>query len=98
MSLSEPSARSRDELEAQIVARAWSDEAFRARLQSDPRAAVAEVTGIVVPQSIEIGVVEETAEKAYLVIPLNRVAIAEDQLDAVSGGAEACSYGSSGAY
>jgi Nitrile hydratase, alpha chain len=88
--MSEAALPTRDELEAQIIARAWSDEAFRERLQGDPRAAVAEVTGVVVPESIQIKVLEETPEKAYLVIPLNRVAIADEQLD-VAGGMD---YGS----
>jgi hypothetical protein len=55
--MSEASARTRDELEAQIVARAWADEDFRARLRSDPRAAVAEETGVDIPESIEVEVV-----------------------------------------
>ena len=38
------------------------------------------------PEGIQIEVLEETAEKAYLVIPVNRVAISEEQLDAASGG------------
>jgi Nitrile hydratase, alpha chain len=91
--MSQAAAPTRRELEAQIVARAWSDEAFRERLQADPRAAVAEVTGVVVPESIEIEVLEETPQKGYLVIPLNRVVIAEDQLDALSGGVVACGVG-----
>jgi Nitrile hydratase, alpha chain len=95
--VSEASARTRDELEAQIVARARSDETFRERLKADPRAAVADVTGVVVPESIQIEVLEETPEQAYLVIPLNRIAIAEDQLDAVSGGAESCTGWTTGA-
>jgi Nitrile hydratase, alpha chain len=77
---------SRSELEAKIVVRAWADEDFRERLRSDPHGAVAEETGVRVPGFIEIEVLEETPERAYLVIPLNRVAIAEDELDAVSGG------------
>jgi Nitrile hydratase, alpha chain len=84
--MSEAAGRTRDELEAQIVARAWADEAFRERLKADPHAAVAEETGVNVPKSIEIEVLEETPENAYLVIPLNRVAISEDRLDAVTGG------------
>jgi hypothetical protein len=31
-------------------------------------------------------VLEETPEKAYLVIPLNRVAISDEQLDVAEGG------------
>jgi Nitrile hydratase, alpha chain len=85
--MTEAALPTRDELEAQIIARAWSDEVFREQLQTDPRAAVAEVTGVVVPESVQIEVLEETPEKAYLVIPLNRVAIADEQLD-VAGGVE----------
>jgi len=84
--MSEAPARTRDELEAQIVARAWADEAFRERLKTDPHAAVAEETGFLIPEAIEVEVVEETPEKGYLVIPLNRVAISEEQLEAASGG------------
>jgi hypothetical protein len=79
-------APTRRELEAKVVARAWADEDFRERLRTDPHGAVAEETGIRVPESIEIEVLEESPEKGYLVIPLNRVAISEDELDAVSGG------------
>ena len=75
----------RRELEAQVVARAWADEGFRERLRADPRGAVAEVTGVVVPESVEIEVVEETPEKGYLVIPVNRVAISDEQLDVAAG-------------
>jgi hypothetical protein len=91
--MSEASARTRDELEAQIVARAWADEGFRERLRADPHAAVAEVTGVAVPESIEIEVLEETPEKGYLVIPLNRVEISDEELDVAGGGysnPEAC--------
>jgi Nitrile hydratase, alpha chain len=83
--MSEATLPTRHQLEAQIVARAWSDDAFRERLKTDPRAAVAEVTGVDVPQSIQIEVLEETPEKGYLVIPLNRVAIADEQLDVAGG-------------
>jgi hypothetical protein len=44
--MSEAAAPSRRELEAQVVARAWADEGFRERLRADPRAAVAEETGV----------------------------------------------------
>jgi Nitrile hydratase, alpha chain len=84
--MSEAAAPTRDELEAQVVARAWADEAFRERLRTDPHAAVAEVTGVNVPESIEIQVLEETPEKGYLVIPLNRVEISDEQLDVAGGG------------
>ena len=84
--MSEAAASTRRDLEAKLVARAWADEGFRERLRTDPHAAVAEETGIEVPGSIQLEVLEETPEKAYLVIPVNRVEISEEQLDAASGG------------
>jgi hypothetical protein len=77
---------SRRDLEDRIVARAWADEDFRERLKADPHAAVAEETGITVPEAIEIEVLEETPEKGYLVIPVNRTAMSDEQLEAASGG------------
>jgi hypothetical protein len=38
-----------------------------------------------VPESVEIEVLEETPEKGYLVIPVNRVAISDEQLDVAAG-------------
>ena len=78
-------AVSRRDLEAKIVARAWADEAFRERLKTDPRAAVAKETGITVPESVALEVLEETPDKAYLVIPSNRMAVADEDLDAAGG-------------
>jgi hypothetical protein len=84
--MSEGAPLTRRDLEDKIVARAWADEGFRQRLKSDPRATVAEETGISVPASVQIEVVEETPEKAYLVIPMDRVAVSDEELDMASGG------------
>jgi len=67
------------------VARAWVDEAFRERLKADPRAAVAEETGYTVPGSIAIAVLEETPDHAHLVIPANRMAVSDENLDFAGG-------------
>ena len=83
--MTEAAAPNRRDLEAKIVARAWADESFRERLKTDPRAAVAEETGFTVPESIALEVLEETPDKAYLVIPSNRMAIADDDLEAAGG-------------
>src|SRR5262245_14980808 len=83
--MTEAAAPNRRDLEAKIVARAWADESFRERLKADPRGAVAEETGITVPESVQIEVLEETPDKAYLVIPSNRMAISDDDLEAASG-------------
>jgi hypothetical protein len=84
--MTEGAPLTRRDLEAKIVARAWADEGFRQRLKSDPRGTVAEETGISVPASVQIEVVEETPEKAYLVIPMNRVAVSDEELEMASGG------------
>ena len=83
--MTEPPMMQRRDFEAKIVARAWADEGFRDRLRADPHAAVAEETGITVPESIQIEVLEETPEKAYLVIPADRAAIPDEELELAGG-------------
>ena len=84
--MSDETVSSRRDLEDKLVARAWADEQFRERLKADPHGAVAQETGITLPEAVEIEVLEETPEKGYLVIPVNRVEISEEQLEAASGG------------
>jgi hypothetical protein len=84
--MSEAGVPTRRDLEAKIVARAWADEGFRARLRADARAAVAEETGVTVPESVAIEVLEESPTKAYLVIPSNRIAISDEDLTVAGGG------------
>ncbi|WP_372574452.1 NHLP leader peptide family RiPP precursor [Ruegeria jejuensis] len=59
--------RGADQLSA-IYERAWADEAFNARLKTDPRAAIEDVVGEL-PADIEIKVVQDTADTKYLHIP-----------------------------
>jgi hypothetical protein len=84
--MDDPALRTRRDVEDQLVARAWADDAFRERLKADPRGAVADATGINVPESVTIEIFEETPEKGYLVIPLNRAEMSDEELDAASGG------------
>ncbi len=71
----------------QLIAKAWSDEEFKARLKADPKAAMKEV-GIDAPEGVEVEVVESTQEKAYLVIPPKPVGeLSDEDLDNVAGGA-----------
>jgi nitrile hydratase alpha subunit len=88
--MDEAAAPSRRDYEAKIVARAWADEGFRARLKSDPRADVAEETGITVPEPVQIEVLEETPDKAYLVIPTNRTEISDEELSLAGGYPDPC--------
>ncbi len=51
-----------------VIAKAWSDPTFKRRLIADPKAVLAEM-GVETPEGVEIGVVENTAEKTYLTLP-----------------------------
>jgi Nitrile hydratase, alpha chain len=84
--MTDATAPTRRDFEARLVARASSDAGFRGRLRTDPRAAVAEETGMTVPESVNLQVLEETPQQAYIVIPVDRAAISDDELDAASGG------------
>ncbi len=53
---------------AKVIARAWSDDAYRAKLLSDPRAALNEV-GVTIPENVTVRVVEDTEETRFLVLP-----------------------------
>ena len=80
-------AEERGKQYGQLIAKAWSDEGFKARLLANPKAAMAEV-GMDAPEGVEIEVVESTQEKAYLVIPPKPVGeLSDEDLDKVSGGA-----------
>ena len=53
---------------AKVIARVWSDEAFKERLIADPKAVLA-AEGISVPSGVDIKVVEQTDKQQYFVIP-----------------------------
>lgn len=53
---------------AQLIAKAWADADFKARLQSSP-AAVLREAGIEVPEGVDIKVVEDTDTVKHLVLP-----------------------------
>lgn len=53
----------------QIIAKAWSDPIFKERLKEAPRGVLSEM-GVATPDDIEIEVVENTARKIYLTLPI----------------------------
>jgi hypothetical protein len=84
------------DLEAQVIARAVQDPAFRARLLADPRAVFAEL-GLSIPPEIQIRAVEETAGQYYLVLPAvaerpSGASLSDTQLEAVTGGGDAAPF------
>jgi len=69
----------------QVIARAWSDADFKARLLADP-AETLRAEGIEVPAGVKVKAVENTDEQFYLVIPQKPDDLSEEQLDQVAGG------------
>jgi hypothetical protein len=71
----------------QVVARAWSDDTFKQRLLSDPKAVLAEA-GLPVPPTMQIRMHEATPTLLHLVLPprppLER--LSAEELAAVAGG------------
>jgi hypothetical protein len=85
----------RQKVEAQIIAKAWQDAAFRARLLADPKAVYGEELakiqpGATLPATLSIQVVEETPTTLYLVLPIDPDAaegvLTEEELEAIAGG------------
>ena len=57
------------ELREHLIDKATSDEAFRARLISDPKATVEEELGLTIPAGFDIVVHEDVADTSHLVLP-----------------------------
>ena len=72
---------------AKVIARVWSDEAFKTRLQEDP-AAILKEAGIDVPSDVSLKVVQNTATVRHIVLPAPppEGELAEDDLERVAGG------------
>lgn len=82
------SAITRKEIEEKLIARAWQDASFKHELLSNPRAAF-EKEGITLPESIEIRVVEESANTLCFVLPMQPSGtgeLSEAELESVAGG------------
>ena len=78
-------------LEEQLIAKAIKDEAFRKNLLENPKAAIEEETGIKLPESINLKVLEENPLTFYLILPPKINSETEDELseaelEMVSGG------------
>jgi hypothetical protein len=75
----------------QVVAKAWTDEAFRQQLLAEP-ATVLREQGIDFPAGLEVRVVEDTEQVRHLVLPRRPAEgeLSEAELDQVAGGVCSC--------
>ena len=94
MSDKDPSIALR-QVQGRLIGRAWEDEAFKAKLLSDPRAAIEQATGLKLPAGVSVKVVEETEDTIYFVIPPSPLGgvgynaegeLSDDELATVAGG------------
>jgi len=70
-----------------VIARAWRDPAFKAKLLADPKAVLNEA-GVTFPTDVTVRVVEDTAAHVHLVLPPKPTgALSEEALDHVAAGA-----------
>jgi hypothetical protein len=78
----------RDEAMTPILIQALKDPEYRKRLKADPKSVIQGEFGVTLPESLEIEVVEETAQKLYVVIPPRPAEgeLIDEQLEAVAGG------------
>ncbi|WHX48227.1 NHLP leader peptide family RiPP precursor [Paenibacillus woosongensis] len=58
-------------LQTQIIQKAWQDPSFKAKLLADPKAAIQEALGVIIPDHIQVKTVEEHSDEFYLVLPPN---------------------------
>lgn len=87
--MSEQEPLSRSDIEARIIAKAWSDESFMAELRTDPRAALEKEFDRKLPEAMRIEVHFETAENRtyHVVIPeAPEGELADEELAAAAGG------------
>ena len=73
------------ELKTKILTKAAEDSDFRARLLTDPKAAISAETGVTVPEGFHVAVHEDSGTTAHLVLPPSP-ALTEAELAAVAGG------------
>jgi len=76
----------RAEVEAIIAERIAADPAFRETLLADPRAALCEVIGFDIPESVQVVLHEESLTQIHLTIPSSET-LDDADLELVAGGA-----------
>lgn len=73
-----------------IMRKAAEDPQFRQQLKSDPRGALEREAGTRIPDDIEITVLEETHDHAYIVLPHSTSEMSRQELAGAAGGAQGC--------
>ena len=81
----------RQQLEQKLIEKAMKDETFRKQLIENPGTAIEAETGIKIPDTMKMKVLEEDPQTVYLILPPNPVLntemeLSEAELESVAGG------------
>jgi hypothetical protein len=81
----------RQQFEQKLIEKAMKDEAFRKLLIDNPGAAVEAETGMKIPQTMKIKVLQESPQTVYLILPPfpvqnTELELSESELEKVAGG------------
>ena len=81
----------RKQLEQQLIEKAMKDDSFRKKLLEDPKNAFEQETGIPLPSSLRINVLQEDQHNVYIVLPplqseAGESELTEADLESVAGG------------
>ncbi|VEP15570.1 Nitrile hydratase-like protein (modular protein) [Hyella patelloides LEGE 07179] len=83
--------RSRNEIEAHLVAQVWKDETFKQQLLANPKVVIEREFGVQLPATLNVQVMQEDADTLYITLPapppnVNEDELSEEDLEAVAGG------------
>jgi len=82
--------QTRRDIESQIIAKAWKDEAYKQKLFSNPKAVIEQEFNIQLPAEIKVQVKEENPTSLYFVLPIPPEIpgqeISDEQLEVIAGG------------
>ncbi|CAM4465690.1 hypothetical protein HMSSN036_77120 [Paenibacillus macerans] len=67
-------------LQSQVIEKAWQDPSFKAKLLADPKAAIQEALGVILPDHIKIKTVEESSDEFYVVLPPNPANVVKSEI------------------
>lgn len=70
-----------------IVTKAMEDSAFREQLKRDPRGTLEHELSTSLPADVEVTVLEESPQHAYLILPARGAQLSEQDLARVAAGA-----------